>query len=630
MNIIMKLKSYLPNEPKHNETVTCVGWCSSEEVYSCGDDRLLLRWNLNGKTTETVAVLPAEVFPTDLHCLPQKQSSSKIGYDPILVTSSDGRFHLIGKNGRIEKSVEAHRGAVLIGRWNQEGSSFLTGGEDGYVKGWSRSGLLRWSLEPLAVENDSVSVHSAAWAPDANSVVHGVGSTLLFRSLTPGAKPFKVKAHDGLILALDWSHSNNLLVTGGEDCRYKVWDSFGHLLFSSNEQSFPITSLSWCPGGELFALGSYNTLRLCDKAGWSHYQEKPQTGSVLALSWSADGTRLIGACSNGHVILAHTIDCRLEWKHIEVSLPGKRIIMVKDILDDCNEKITKLEVGEGGERIVRAALSHGHLVVLTQRHCYVWNISRLDIPSVVVPIKESSSATLLLLANRSFLLWERSGPTVYSYSGRALCSPQWPTLRPDLSVHSQTVSLGAGIFAVRDQIDNTLIHLFDVGCGLGGAGTGKEMLPILSHNLPIIQLSVNQSQVAKAGIEEEPMVAFVDAHGDLYLFALRFSSTRSSVRQTIKLGTMVTSMLWCSQWDMLAATTGSSVTVWPYPAIAYTDRRLLKRTILERESSEFGKGSLLLKSFEGPQVWLRRLDGALTGFSIPPHAALLISHLHTH
>lgn len=30
------------------------------------------------------------------------------------------------------------------------------------------------------------------------------------------------KAHEGLILKVAWNPSNNLIVSGGEDCRYKV------------------------------------------------------------------------------------------------------------------------------------------------------------------------------------------------------------------------------------------------------------------------------------------------------------------------------------------------------------------------------------------------------------------------
>lgn len=49
----------------------------------------------------------------------------------------------------------------------------------------------------------------------------------------------------------------------------KVWDGFGRLLHSSSSHDYPITSLSWAPDGEVFAVGSFNTLRLCDKTGVS-------------------------------------------------------------------------------------------------------------------------------------------------------------------------------------------------------------------------------------------------------------------------------------------------------------------------------------------------------------------------
>ena len=42
----------------------------------------------------------------------------------------------------------------------------------------------------------------------------------------------------------------------------------------------------------MFAVGSFNTLRLCDKIGWSHSLEKPATGSIYKIAWSADGTQV--------------------------------------------------------------------------------------------------------------------------------------------------------------------------------------------------------------------------------------------------------------------------------------------------------------------------------------------------
>ena len=74
-----------------------------------------------------------------------------------------------------------------------------------------------------------------------------------------------------------------------------MWDAFGRQLYCSGQHDYPITAVSYSPDGENFAVGSFNTLRLCDKIGWSHSLDKPSTGSVYKISWSGDGTQVIMA-----------------------------------------------------------------------------------------------------------------------------------------------------------------------------------------------------------------------------------------------------------------------------------------------------------------------------------------------
>ena len=47
----------------------------------------------------------------------------------------------------------------------------------------------------------------------------------------------------------------------------KIWDSVGNQLYNSSANDYPITSLSWCNSGDYFAVGSFNTIKLCDKTG---------------------------------------------------------------------------------------------------------------------------------------------------------------------------------------------------------------------------------------------------------------------------------------------------------------------------------------------------------------------------
>lgn len=61
---------------------------------------------------------------------------------------------------------------------------------------------------------------------------------------------------------------------------------------------------------------------------WSYALEKPNTGSVFSLAWSADGTQLAGACGNGHVIFAHVVEQHWEWKNFVITLTKRRTMQV--------------------------------------------------------------------------------------------------------------------------------------------------------------------------------------------------------------------------------------------------------------------------------------------------------------
>lgn len=71
-------------------------------------------------------------------------------------------------------------------------------------------------------------------------------------------------------------------------CVLQVWDSYGRLLFSSSAHDYPVTSVAWAPDGELFAMGSFHTLRLCDKTGVRH-THAPLTAPDIC--WSSASVR---------------------------------------------------------------------------------------------------------------------------------------------------------------------------------------------------------------------------------------------------------------------------------------------------------------------------------------------------
>lgn len=115
-------------------------------------------------------------------------------------------------------------GAVLCLKWNYDGTALISGGEDGIIKIWSRSGMLRSTLV-----KSNFPIYSIAWSADGNNCLYTNGKNIIIKSLIPGNKPTQVlsnltqwKAHDGLIIKAEWNIVNNLIVSCGEDKRYKV------------------------------------------------------------------------------------------------------------------------------------------------------------------------------------------------------------------------------------------------------------------------------------------------------------------------------------------------------------------------------------------------------------------------
>ncbi|XP_028275364.1 intraflagellar transport protein 80 homolog [Parambassis ranga] len=592
----MRLKTSLLKEPKHKELVSCVGWTTADELYSCSEDHQILKWNLLTSETSLVVRLPEEIYPIDLHWFPktvggQKQIQSEI----FVLTSTDGKFHLVSKLGRIEKSVEAHKGAVLAGRWNYDGTALITAGEDGQIKIWSRSGMLR-----SVIASQGSPVYSVAWGPDSDRILYTSGRQLIIKPLQPSAKVIQWKAHDGVIMKVDWNSVNDLILSGGEDCKYKVWNSFGCLLHSSSPHDYPVTSLSWAPDGEVFAVGSFNTLRLCDKTGWSYALEKPNTGSVFSLAWSADGTQMAGACSNGDVIFAHVVEQTWEWKNFVITLTKRRSMQVRNVLNDA------VDVLEFRDRVIKSSLAYGHLVVATSLQCYVYNSRNWNTP-LIFDLKEGT-VSLILQAEKHFLLVDGAGLYIFSYEGRLISSPKFPGMRADI-LNAQGVSLSNDTIAIRDKSDEKVILLFDALTGKA-LGDGKS----LTHKLEVVEIALDQ-----CGPSTERKIALIDKNRDLYLTSVR---NRGREPKICKIGSMVHSMAWNDAANILCGIQDNQFTVWYYPSAVFIDKDLLPKTLYIKDSSEFSRAPHIL-NFVGAKVTLRQGDGSLVYSSVLPYPALL-------
>eukprot|EP00164_Ancoracysta_twista_P001772 GFYU01002327.1.p1 GENE.GFYU01002327.1~~GFYU01002327.1.p1 ORF type:complete len:763 (-),score=200.01 GFYU01002327.1:142-2430(-) len=584
----MKLKCVQAPRNIHKEIVTCVGWTAANELFSVSDDNTIYKWNIEGESQGKVCDM--EVYCTDMHWYPASSRRQQNAPEMFVVACTDGTFKMMNKAGRVDKSIDnAHNGAVCAVRWSYDGAALVTGGEDGCVKVWSKKGMAR----PTIAQTDH-SVYTVGWSPDSNQVFFSSGKNLIIKPLQPSSKQLLWKAHNGTVLTAEWNPINGMIVSGGEDRVYKVWDSYGRLMFQSQAVEYSITSVAWSPNGEMFAVGSYDMIRVCDKTGWAYSREQPESGSIMNLAWTSDGTQLSGAGANGAVVFGHIIERKLEWKHLQVTLVDNHHVHVYDVLSENKEELDFKDL------VVKMSVGHGYLIVVTGTQCYIYAENSWSTPHIF-DVKET--VTLLVQSERHFLMVDNYfGIQVFSYEGRALCNPKFSGIRSEFLNH-QSVALSDDCLAVIDKTDSSVVRLFD-------PSNGRPFPEVIQHSLEVQEIALDQY-----GSSADRKLVLIDKNRDLYI-------SPTSRADIVKLGAMTDSVMFNDRTGMLCALMDNKFVTWYYPNVAYVDRDLMELTKVEVDAREFKKEPQIL-SFFGTLVSVRRSDGALSNTSISPHPLIL-------
>jgi len=584
----MRLK--VKTDIRHESIVTAVAFIRTGkqyELYSCSDDKKIWKWTAHdGSPVGELCAL--DVYCNDLHWVGQGNM------DSFAVCCSDGTFRLVNKNGREEKKVEAHTvqsmpAAVICLRLSYDGSAIATAGEDSSVKVWSRSGMLRSTIAQM-----SHPVYSVAWSPDSEHLLFASERKLYIKSIQAGQRSVEWKAADGIVLQIDWSPVNNLIVSGAEDCRYKVWDAYGRLMFTSAPLDHVVTAVKWSPNGKYFAVGSYNVLKLCDRTGWSYCREQLDSGSIFSISWFHDGTQIACGGGNGSVSFASLVDRSVASHNLEASIDENNTISVRSVADDSVEEL------DHRDRVVDMALGpSGHLVVTTSSQCFVYTANAWSNPHVE-DLKEP--AHLILMCPYHFCLVDTLGINLYSYEGRMISTVKYPGLRVELLNHL-TLSICRDTLALVDPSNPKIVRLFDA---LSGRPLGTE----LTHRLEVIGLGLNQH-----GAGADRKLALLDRNRDLYVTPVHKPDFQ-------KLGAMVDTFLWNDTTDMLVGLTDMKLNTWLYPSTVFIDKDLLPLTIMTTNAQDAGKYAELM-NFTGSHVTLRRADGSKCALYISPYPTLL-------
>lgn len=315
-----------------------------------------------------------------------------------------------GNTGRLEKGIEAHRGSIIVILWSNDISTLATAGEDGLVKVWSRSGMLRTTLNVSG--STSTPVYAMSWSSHSDALVASKGNNIIIKPLVPQAKTLEWQAHEGLIISLDWGRN---ILSGGEDGRIKVWDAHGALLYQSPAHpATPITAANWSPNDEMFVVATRSTLRLFEAGGKNCLAtERISTEGIFQLSWSTDSNQLAIVCANGQVLFAYLVDRIFQQGVWLAKVIGRRNIRVSNVATNLDEII------EFKDSIVKVSFEYDHLVVVTLTQCYIYQTNNLATP-IHFETNKNVEVQLLKQANKIFLIFSPQSANLYSYNGRFL------------------------------------------------------------------------------------------------------------------------------------------------------------------------------------------------------------------
>jgi len=417
---------------------------------------------------------------------------------------------------------------------------------------------------------------------------------------------------------------NEFVVSGGEDCRYKVWDRYGRQFYQSQPYLHVITSIAWSPNGSFFAVGAFNMLRLCEKTGCARGREHTRSGSVMHIAWTSDGTQLVGAGGNGTVLSAQLVERTLEWGTLEATLSGPHQIIIRDLATQSPDRTCAEEkLDFARDRVIEMALGYNHLVVATSSQCYIYSTDNFNTPYI---FDSPDTVSLVVLGDTHFLILSpQSGLAVYSYEGRKLSQPRYPGLRAEF-LSALLVALSPDILAVVDVVNRRRVHLFDISTGkavvnhISSSSTQKNNNPgYVEHKGDVAQIALNQISTVDGFFERQLII--IDTSNEMHVYRIGKGTIGS-----YKLITQVDTAAWNDSSDMLAAIADGRLVIWTYPQIAWTDRDLLAQTqYIKDVANEFGKLSSIV-NFRGSRIVVRRADGALVTTNISPYAGLLYTY----
>lgn len=510
----------------------------------------------------------------------------------FIIGCSDGTFRLCSSNWRIDKTVNAHNGGVTCLKVNPDGSSIATAGEDGLVKIWSRTGILRSTLASCGS-----AITTLNWDSTGKYLMYSSGGNVTIRSASFKQDQVQIRAHRRLIVCSDWSRASNEIITGGEDCVARLFDSDGRQLAESQRFDYAVTSVGFLSGSKLCLIGTANRLYLTDSK--LRVLSTLSIDAGCAICTSRDQPRAI-VCGGFAVNLVAAVGKKIVYKDCEVIAETPRKLAVYDLKNGVNESLSFTD------SVADFTIGFNNLIVITQSKVYIYKFGNWTSP---VPVETKETAKVISQSSTMFACISDSGAQIIGYDGRTITRINEPRVKWDL-LSPLMVACSPAVVVVVSPDDRKQIFAFS-----SSSGQLISSEPLI-HSSEVRRISINQ-----ASSQAKTRFGFTNSNGDLTV--CRLLSTNPRQPPTIeaqKLANFVDEFEWHSTHDVILARSENKLTVWCCPsAIFFTPELLPKLKIELRPLFDPAE----LDSFDGTHAFVRAKDGAFCVVPISPFLLMI-------
>ena len=446
---------------------------------------------------------------------------------------------------------------------------------------------------------------------DQKQVVFASGKFVHVKALQPVDPSNQWKAHDALVMSVAVDQVCGTIVSVGEDCKYKLWDKFGKLLYSSNKFSDSPQSVIWHPSGSYFVVGLYDRMLLCNSSGHllsSTYLEG--CGSIYDLDWNSSATHISVACGNGSICLGAVDEIPLISNQFEVftyNSSGK--VIVKDSVDGITETL------DVKRAVLCSALGFNHLVVVTLDHVYVYKMKQWNTPLIIDCSKMGQVIDVCQTHGYFAIIDNMIGIQVYSYEGRLVSTIKHALIQPDYLTRNMVSLSVDGVAVISTKLTKSLL-LFDIS----GRPVGDQ--PVFTHNRDIQKIMIEQSPF----VFGSRLIGLLDHSSSLYVLPTSIASASTGPARQEKqqqslsklLSSFVTTFAWDQNSSTICSVSDTAFKVWYYPSALTVDEDLSE--FIAASSSDTNSGlefpsgnwqNSQIMAFSSTTCVLRRTDGAI-------------------